>query len=332
MISNTRKLIIEWIEQGCIDSDDSISQIKGFQASQQSWKNFLQIFSLWLGALSLVAGVIFFFAYNWDSLNRFYKFAIIESFLVGSVVLYFLMFDSKFKAVIQLVVSLSIGSLLALIGQTYQTGADPWQLFATWALLIVPLVIISQASSLWSFWLVLMNLSLALYFEAQYGFKADDFFIEGGAWLFLLSNGAVLLYLELTQKFKDKLSKRLLVPNRFAIRLSVFALLYILCTYGAMKLFSYSESGWEGYITYGVLAVAFWGVYRTKIKDFFILVLTSFSAVFMLFCLFIKILDNQLLDGGFIVLTLVIIASSTFTAIKLKQIRSEFSQGESSYE
>ncbi len=37
-----------------------------------------------------------------------------------------------------LALALNIGALLALVGQTYQTGADPWQLFATWALLLLP--------------------------------------------------------------------------------------------------------------------------------------------------------------------------------------------------
>ncbi len=37
-----------------------------------------------------------------------------------------------------LLATLLLGVFLALFGQTYQTGADPWQLFANWALLILP--------------------------------------------------------------------------------------------------------------------------------------------------------------------------------------------------
>ena len=34
--------------------------------------------------------------------------------------------------------AVAVGALLAVFGQTYQTGADPFELFLTWALLIVP--------------------------------------------------------------------------------------------------------------------------------------------------------------------------------------------------
>ena len=39
---------------------------------------------------------------------------------------------------------LSVGALMALFGQTYQTGADPWQLFFNWAVVIIPFVLISR--------------------------------------------------------------------------------------------------------------------------------------------------------------------------------------------
>ena len=43
------------------------------------------------------------------------------------------------RAPLALLVFLITGGLFASIGQTYQTGADPWQLFALWAALGLPL-------------------------------------------------------------------------------------------------------------------------------------------------------------------------------------------------
>ena len=43
-----------------------------------------------------------------------------------------------------LAAALLTGGLLALIGQTYQTGADTFELFATWAALILPWVLAIQ--------------------------------------------------------------------------------------------------------------------------------------------------------------------------------------------
>ncbi len=55
------------------------------------------------------------------------------------------------------------GALLALFGQTYQTGANVYELFLTWALLGLPLVIASQWSVAWAGWLTVLNTALALY-------------------------------------------------------------------------------------------------------------------------------------------------------------------------
>jgi hypothetical protein len=40
---------------------------------------------------------------------------------------------------LSLLALLNIGGLFAYFGQTYQTGADPWQLFSLWAALSLPL-------------------------------------------------------------------------------------------------------------------------------------------------------------------------------------------------
>ena len=47
---------------------------------------------------------------------------------------------------------LATGALFAYFGQTYQTGADPWQLFALWALLTLPLALAARSDALWLPW------------------------------------------------------------------------------------------------------------------------------------------------------------------------------------
>ncbi|WP_217806087.1 DUF2157 domain-containing protein [Halomonas sp. BC1] len=56
-----------------------------------------------------------------------------------------------------------VGVLLALIGQVYQTGADPWQLFAGWAVLALPWVVMARLSELWLLWWGLVNMAIWLY-------------------------------------------------------------------------------------------------------------------------------------------------------------------------
>ena len=56
-----------------------------------------------------------------------------------------------------------VGVLLAVYGQVYQTGADPYGLFVTWGLLIVGWALIGRQAGLWMLTLVLANLSVILY-------------------------------------------------------------------------------------------------------------------------------------------------------------------------
>jgi uncharacterized membrane protein len=56
---------------------------------------------------------------------------------------------------------------MALFGQTYQTGADPWQLFFYWAVLMLPWALIGRFTSIWLIWLGLLNLSMGLYCDVN---------------------------------------------------------------------------------------------------------------------------------------------------------------------
>ena len=56
----------------------------------QSWQKLLKVFFLGLGVSFTVLGVIFFFAYNWNDLDKFIKLGIVEAlvFISVSVVLF----------------------------------------------------------------------------------------------------------------------------------------------------------------------------------------------------------------------------------------------------
>jgi len=117
-----------------------------------------------LGAGQFLAGVVFFFAYNWHDLSDLAKFAIVETALViaaGGALLVGL--DRAFGQVLLIVASVLTGVLLAVIGQVYQTGADAFELFVAWAALILPWAIISRSAVHWLLWLVVAEAALALY-------------------------------------------------------------------------------------------------------------------------------------------------------------------------
>jgi uncharacterized membrane protein len=64
-----------------------------------------------------------------------------------------------------LAASLAIGALLALIGQTYQTGADTYELFTVWAVLILPWVLLARLPALWVLWLVIVHVAFLFYMD-----------------------------------------------------------------------------------------------------------------------------------------------------------------------
>lgn len=119
-----------------------------------------------LGAAQLLTGIVFFFAYNWNDLSDLAKVAIVEGTLaiavLGAVIVGP---DRAFGQILLLAASVLTGVLLAVIGQVYQTGADVFELFAAWAALILPWVVISRSAAHWLLWLVVAETALWLYCE-----------------------------------------------------------------------------------------------------------------------------------------------------------------------
>lgn len=119
-----------------------------------------------LGVGQFLAGVVFFFAYNWNDLSDIGKFATIETAVVIAAAGALLAgIDRAFGQVLLIAASVLTGVLLAVIGQVYQTGADAFELFVAWAVLILPWAIVSRSAAHWLLWLIVADVALALYGE-----------------------------------------------------------------------------------------------------------------------------------------------------------------------
>ncbi len=121
----------------------------------------------WMVLLSTVAGlfaglgVIFWVAANWQDWTRGTKLLLLQALLLGSVLGAVMVPRSRLALL--LLATLLLGGLLALVGQTYQTGADSWQLFAAWAVLSVLWVIAAQRDALWTFWVLIVATGIGLW-------------------------------------------------------------------------------------------------------------------------------------------------------------------------
>jgi uncharacterized membrane protein len=140
------------------------------------WPKWMLRFSLLIGVTLFLAGVIFFFAYNWAALSDFQKFATIEIAMIIGLLGY--LFSPKKQILISklflLALSVLVGVFLAVFGQIYQTGADTYELFLMWAFLITGFVIFSQFQALWFLWVLLINVGLYFFINLKFGFQAHE--------------------------------------------------------------------------------------------------------------------------------------------------------------
>jgi len=122
-----------------------------------------------LGAALVGLGLIFWVAANWESLGRFGRFALLQS--VVAVMCAGALWRPAARAPLGLLALLAIGGLFAYFGQTYQTGADPWQLFALWTVLSLPLALAIRSDVVWTPWAVVAMSAVSLWVHAHTGHR-----------------------------------------------------------------------------------------------------------------------------------------------------------------
>lgn len=145
-------------------------KIAGHRPDTPAWEWFVNYTLLLLGTAFVLSGIFFFFAYNWSDLPHLAKFGVIEVAIIAAIgVAYYQGLHQLVGQVALLVAAMLVGALLVVYGQYYQTGADSYQLFLTWAGLILGWVVISMFGPLWFSWLVLLNLSLIFYWTQVLG-------------------------------------------------------------------------------------------------------------------------------------------------------------------
>lgn len=148
--------------------------------SKKQWWFFIEKFSLAIGVGFLLAGIIFFLAYNWSDLHKFIKLGLVELLLVFLLLVAIFRKSLDFiNQVVLLAIVVSIGLCFTVFGQIYQTGADAYDLFLVWTLAAIPFVLVSRFPSLWMLFLVLINTTLILWSSQVLSYKQDE-------WVFLL--------------------------------------------------------------------------------------------------------------------------------------------------
>ena len=320
-MASARDEILDWAEQGRIPPDRLRAALEegGAIPTADQWRGFLDRLFLFMGAVLLGAGVIFFFAFNWQAMGRFAKFALVEApVLVSLLLVWGIGLDRIGGKAALLAGALVVGAVFALIGQTYQTGADTWELFAVWAAAILPWALVARFPALWIFWLLLANVAVSLYFITL-GFWGMLFAPEKLAWLlFGLNTAALAIWEGLALAGVEWLRER------WAVRLLAVASAVAVTTLALFDIVR-PDSQW-GLPAWLAWMVAVYVVYRRLAKDLFVLAGGVLSAVVVIATLLGK--SMRLNDAGaFLFIGLVVIAISAAGGWWLKQVAQE--EGES---
>lgn len=182
--------LYQYTSQGGLDASSArrLWQLSGQGLAPSRWLGWLTRGAAALAAGLVGFGVILWVAANWDLFTRLERFALLQT-LLGLAVLGAVASGawpagrpgnvpdgqplppatrpsqaaSSVTSALALLAFLTLGGLLAYFGQTYQTGADAWNLFALWAALAVPLLLAVSSDLLWLPWQVVTSLAISLW-------------------------------------------------------------------------------------------------------------------------------------------------------------------------
>jgi uncharacterized membrane protein len=319
-MTNLRNEILEWAEQGQIAPQNvrRALELGGVLPTSDGWRHYLDRLLLFMGAAMLAAGVIFFLAHNWQELGRYTKFGLVEALmLVALALVWRLGLDRASGKAALLITALLTGALLALVGQTYQTGADTFELFAAWAVAVLPWVLVARFPALWVLWLALVNLAVTLYFQIFHGWLGVVFGPERQLWLLFWLNTAALVIWEAAAA-----SGVVWLRERWVARLIATASGAFVTALAVLAVIDWKASGVLNTLAWIAWLVAAYAFYRVHIKDVYMLAGGVLSAIIVT----ATFLGKHLIRTeafGFLLVGLIVIGMSAAGGYWLKNVATE---------
>ena len=364
-MTQSRRTIEQLLSQGTlpIEKADTAALFLDVYPSKRTWLQFFDKALLVIGAVALVLSLVLFIAYNWLYMGKLAKFALVEGALVITIALYVaLSFRRRFAFVRQLlllIASIITGSLLALFGQVYQTGADTWQLFFGWAVLITPWVIIARFPALWLLWLGLINSVTLFYIDTSLFFGIGYYYQDFWQFTVITVINVIAFYLWLIC-FEDKRGSGLSNLKTSNLSLSDLSLSSVttdittnskLDTFNLASTAAKSSLHWSTYVvgllsTYTItyltistffdnknillflVAVSLWlgwcvfmhWRFRKRTTDLLMLTYLSGSVIAVVVFILGKALLSDFDAGGFLLLGLVLIGMSSYAVVWLRKV------------
>lgn len=151
------------------DYSRRLLQLAGFDAVPEAvakkTATGLAIVAAALGGL----GIVMWIAANWNSWGRIGRFSLLQGFVL--ILCMGALLRPAARKALGLIALLAIGGLFAYFGQTYQAGADSWQLFAVWAALALPLCLGVRSDIVWAPWALVAMTAVSLWAHAHTSYR-----------------------------------------------------------------------------------------------------------------------------------------------------------------
>ena len=185
------------------------------------WRVPLPVLGLLIAATLVGLGVILWIAANWQEFGKAGRFALVAGTMAAAGGLS--VASARLRVPAALLGLFAIGGLFALFGQTYQSSADAYELFAIWAAVALPWVLAARHDAVWCFWVIIAFTALPLWIITESQFHAPDLATVLPAWAIALVIAAALSPWSRLHQWTG--------PTRWAFRLAVVLTLGLIVSY-----------------------------------------------------------------------------------------------------
>ena len=235
-------------------------------------------FFLYFSVIFLIAGVTSFTAYNWATMSSIEKLAVPSALIIAGLGAYLFLKKDIYKNLALFFSSFTIGTLFAVYGQVYQTGADTWILFRNWAIFLIIPMIATGYYSIVTLFTIVVALGTNFYLEL---------YLSGAIIPFLSSLifGIVLLVYPFIQKrFNFKFNNIF-----YNIMTGIFYICFIASGFAAVVSDDYSLLAMIIYLLFvgGVYSIAY-----IKLKKVTVKILSIMAFGFFGVALIMKMMKN----------------------------------------
>lgn len=275
--------------------------------TKSDWITLLQRLFLGLGSGLMCAGIIFFFAFNWDDIHKFVKLGIVGVLLLGCILpVLFMKLKPLYSNILLTASSVMVGVAFAVYGQIYQTGADAYDFFLAWTSFVAIWAFSTRFSPMWVVFLSLTTLTTMLYVDQEIIKYSEDLIL-----LILILKFAVVYFIIRGIEYL----KETPIFDRWFDNLLQLVLVYLITVAINLSLFQDFQTSYI--LSIGAIALVFYPflfMRGLKQKNIVSVSIIPFSIMFMICAALLKASDEIPM------VTFLVILSSAFMVVFVNRL------------